>query len=176
MRLIPRTTTAVIVLGIVIGLAVGLGTHTFLYAKGWAYLTNNPQACAECHIMEDHYSAWLKSSHHTVATCNDCHTPHPFVAKYASKAYNGFFHSLAFTTGDFPDPLQIKSINRKITEHACVECHEGLVGSIGAHPEGLIAAVSGPSPGNSPDKVSCIRCHFDVGHPMRESAAGFDVR
>ena len=116
MRLIPRTTTAVIVLGIVIGLAVGLGTHTFLYAKGWAYLTNNPQACAECHIMGDHYNAWLKSSHHAVATCNDCHTPHGLIPKYASKAYNGFFHSLAFTTGNFPDPLQIKPINRKLTE------------------------------------------------------------
>lgn len=175
MRLIPRKTTAFIVLGILIGLAAGLGTHTFLYAKGWAYFTSDPQACAQCHIMDEHYAAWLKSSHHAVASCNDCHTPHGFIPKYASKAYNGFFHSLAFTTGDFPDPLQIKPINRRITEHACVECHIGLVESIGAHPEGLVATLAGPHDAGS-NKLSCIRCHFDVGHSLRESAAGYDVR
>jgi nitrite reductase (cytochrome c-552) len=52
--------------------------------------------------MEDNYSAWLTSSHHTVATCNDCHAPHDLLGKYPIKATNGFFHSLAFTTGDFP--------------------------------------------------------------------------
>lgn len=175
MRLVPRTTTAVIVLGVIIGLAVGLGTHTFLYAKGWAYFTNDPQACAQCHVMDEHYDAWLKASHHAVASCNDCHTPHGFILKYASKAYNGFFHSLAFTTGDYPDPLQIKPINRKITENACVECHAGLVESIGAHPESLVASLAG-SRGAASDKLSCLRCHFDVGHSLRESAAGYDVR
>lgn len=28
-------------------------------------------------------------------------------ASYLAKASNGFWHSLAFTTGTFPDPLQI---------------------------------------------------------------------
>jgi cytochrome c nitrite reductase small subunit len=48
-------------------------------------------------VMEDNYSAWLTSSHHTVATCNDCHAPHDLVGKYAIKATNGFFHSLVIT-------------------------------------------------------------------------------
>ncbi len=48
---------------------IGLGTYTFLYAKGYSYLTNNPEACANCHVMHP-YEAWLKSSHHSVASCN----------------------------------------------------------------------------------------------------------
>ena len=57
-----------------IGLAIGIGAYTFVYAKGGSYLTNDPAACANCHIMDEHYAAWQKSSHHAVAGCNDCHT------------------------------------------------------------------------------------------------------
>jgi hypothetical protein len=91
--------------GVALGVAVGGGLYTFVYAKGGSYLTNNPQACANCHIMQDHYDAWIKSSHRSVATCNDCHTPPGLIPKYLTKAENGFFHSLYFTTGNFPDPL-----------------------------------------------------------------------
>ena len=94
-----------IVLGVLIGSMVGLGLYTFVYAKGYSYLSNDPKGCANCHVMEANYSAWLTSSHHTVATCNDCHAPHDLVGKYAVKATNGFFHSLAFTTGEFPDVI-----------------------------------------------------------------------
>jgi len=68
-------TFARVVLGISIGLAVGVGGYTFLYAGGGSYLTNNPAACANCHVMREHYDGWVASSHRSVATCNDCHTP-----------------------------------------------------------------------------------------------------
>jgi cytochrome c nitrite reductase small subunit len=51
-----------VLLGIAIGLAVGIGGYTFIYAKGYSYLTNDPAACANCHIMNEHYAGWLKSS------------------------------------------------------------------------------------------------------------------
>ena len=35
----------------------------------------------------------MKSSHHSAATCNDCHTPHNLFGKCAVKANNGFWHS-----------------------------------------------------------------------------------
>src|SRR5688572_28285981 len=94
-----------VVVGAVLGTALGVAGYTFIYAKGHSYLTNNPAACANCHIMQEHYDGWLKSTHRSVATCNDCHTPPGVVGKYWTKADNGFFHSLAFTTGDFPEPL-----------------------------------------------------------------------
>jgi cytochrome c nitrite reductase small subunit len=62
-----------LILGVSIGMAIGLGVYTFVYAKGASYLTNNPASCANCHIMNEQYDGWLKSSHRAVATCNDCH-------------------------------------------------------------------------------------------------------
>ncbi len=146
------TTIKGIAVGSVLGLAIGIGGYTFIYAKGASYLTNNSAACANCHIMQEHYDGWIKSSHRSVASCNDCHTPGNMVGKYWTKADNGFFHSLAFTTGDFPDPLRIKPRNRKITENACLKCHKDI-----AHD--ILAVGQGSEP------LSCVRCHREVGHP-----------
>jgi cytochrome c nitrite reductase small subunit len=43
-----------------IGLVIGIGGYTFLYTKGISYLTDNPAACANCHIMREHYDGWIK--------------------------------------------------------------------------------------------------------------------
>ncbi len=140
-----------IAIGIIIGIAAGVGGYTFIYAKGYSYLTNNPASCANCHIMQEHYDGWIKSSHRAVATCNDCHTPPGFIAKYATKASNGFWHSFAFTSGRFPEPLRIKPHNREVAERACRKCHQEIVEAIeGPHSDGY--------------NLSCIRCHSSVGH------------
>lgn len=143
-----RTIQAIIV-GVAMGSAVGIGAYTFSYAKGGSYLTNNPAACANCHIMNEQYDGWTKSSHHAVAVCNDCHAPANFFAKYAVKAENGFRHSLAFTTGNFHEPIEIKPHNLAIAENACHKCHQEIVDAIES---------------NHTEKVSCIRCHQSVGH------------
>lgn len=143
------------VLGIAVGLAIGVGGYTFIYARGGSYLTNDPGACANCHIMQEHYDAWIKSSHRSVAVCNDCHTPPGFVAKYATKASNGFWHSFAFTSGRFPDPLRIKPHNREITEQACRKCHSEIVDAI-------------ETPHKEAQVLSCVRCHTSVGHQVRD--------
>ena len=103
-----KLTVVIIVIGVLVGLGAGLGAYTFVYAKGYSYLTNDPAACANCHVMESYYSGWLKGPHRAVAACNDCHTPHNFVGKYATKASNGFWHSFYFTTGAYPDNLEIR--------------------------------------------------------------------
>ena len=87
---------------VLLGMALGLGAYTFAYAKGWSYMTNDPRACANCHVMNEQYDGWLKSSHRSVAVCNDCHVPHNFVGKYVTKATNGFWHSYYFTTRHVP--------------------------------------------------------------------------
>ncbi|RYE57570.1 MAG: hypothetical protein EOP20_07245, partial [Hyphomicrobiales bacterium] len=77
----PQTKVTVLlgaVIAVSIGAAVGLGGYTFVYAKGASYLGNDPNACANCHVMQDHLDGWYKSSHRSVATCNDCHTPAGF--------------------------------------------------------------------------------------------------
>jgi cytochrome c nitrite reductase small subunit len=130
----------------------GLGFFTFGYGEGYAYLGNNPQSCANCHVMQESYDSWLKSSHHNVAVCNDCHTPHDNIfAKYLTKADNGFFHSLAFTTGDFKDPIQIKARNSRVVQESCLSCHRDLVNHM------LPTEAGG-------DMLSCVHCHASVGH------------
>ena len=68
------------------GLALGVGGYAFYYAKGSSYMGNDPATCANCHVMNAHYSAWLAGPHHQVATCNDCHTPAGTISKYTVKA------------------------------------------------------------------------------------------
>ena len=68
--------------------------------------------------MRDHYDGWQKSPHHAVTTCNDCHTPHDFVGKYATKADNGFWHSKAFTPPEYHDPPVIRPKNAVSVQNA----------------------------------------------------------
>lgn len=139
-------------LALITGGAAGVGAYTFAYADGASYLTNDATACSNCHVMQPFFDAWTKSSHHAVATCNDCHAPHDSViGKLVTKATNGFNHSMAFTTGRFHEPIQISSSNRKVTEGTCRACHQDIVYAID----------SSPRDGQT---LSCIRCHVDVGH------------
>ena len=141
-----------VVIGVAFGVVAGIGGFTFIYAKGYAYLTNDPAACANCHVMREQFDGWVKSSHRAVAGCNDCHTPHNFVGKYYTKARNGFWHSFYFTTGGFHEPIRINEFNHKVTESACRSCHQNVVQAI----EGGHADMGG--------ELSCTRCHSNVGH------------
>lgn len=149
-----QTTMGLMVFGVLIGLAAGIGGFTFVYAKGFSYLTNAPEACANCHVMRDYYAAYQKSSHHSVAVCNDCHTPPEFVGKYLTKGLNGFHHSYAFTAQNFQDALRITPRNEKIAETACRHCHADIV-------EAMVGSTA------ESKNVSCIRCHGAVGHQRR---------
>lgn len=140
----------------VVGSLLGVGLFTFGYAKGYAYLFDDPAACVNCHVMKDQYEGWHKGSHANVATCNDCHTPHNnIIAKYANKGYNGFFHGLGMTTGNHPDNIQIKPINLKITEEACLYCHAELTSQ-------MRSTRIGQGPHNTTQ--SCLECHSNIGH------------
>lgn len=144
---------------LLLGAATGLGAFTFVYAKGYSYITNDPAACANCHIMDDHFAAWSRSSHAARAVCNDCHTPHgSMLDKYTVKAKNGFWHSFYFTTGDFPDPIRITEPNEEVVEEACRYCHERIT-------ESVDHGVSPDDGGAEP--LDCTRCHRYVGHMVR---------
>ncbi len=138
-------------LGIALGILCGLGIFTFGYAQAGSYLTDNPAACANCHVMKEQYQGWMKASHRQAAVCNDCHTPAGFLGKYGTKALNGVMHSWAFTTGWFPDEIRIGHRNQGVAEGSCLKCHAAIVDGLRAvrqHREG----------------VSCLGCHARVGH------------
>jgi hypothetical protein len=52
MRLAP---TALVAAAALVGVAGGLGLYTFVYAKGHSYITNDPAACSNCHVMSDQH-------------------------------------------------------------------------------------------------------------------------
>lgn len=135
---------------VALGVFGGVGLATFDYAEGTSYLSTDPAACANCHIMQPQYDSWQKASHHTVAACVDCHLPHDFVGKYLAKAENGWNHSRAFTTQDFHEPILINDKNADILHANCLQCHADFV-----HAQG------GPSTDETP---RCVRCHATVGH------------
>ena len=144
-----------LLLVVLLGMMSGLGVFTFGYGQGASYLSNDPASCANCHVMQGHYDSWLNSSHKNVATCNDCHLSHHPVGKWIVKGDNGFFHSLAFTTGAFHEPIQIKARNKVVTQNACLHCHGDFVHQmLPAQPGG--------------DMLSCVHCHSDVGHRLRD--------
>lgn len=149
-----RVGLPILVISVLTGMIFGVGSFTFVYGKGWSYLTNDPKACMNCHIMTEQYNGWVKSSHHAFTTCNSCHTPKNIVAKYIVKGINGYEHSLAFTTGNFPDPIKIKKLSFKVTQNACIDCHSKLW-------EGPRSMYSS----HIKDKGrQCMHCHQSVGH------------
>lgn len=141
-----------LLLAVLLGMLLGVGAYTFHYAEGFSYLSTDPKACVNCHIMRPQYDSWLKASHHTVAGCVDCHLPAEGVEKYLAKAINGWNHSKAFTLQDFHEPIQITPANARILQDNCVRCHgefvhEQVAGATTAH-----------------GAIRCVHCHRTVGH------------
>jgi cytochrome c nitrite reductase small subunit len=134
-----------------IGLVGGLGIFTFGYAEGGSYLSKDPRACANCHVMNDQYASWSRGPHHATATCADCHLPHDLVGKYIAKVENGYHHSKGFTLEDFHEPIMIKPKNQAILQQSCLHCHGDFVHEL------LGNAKASEAP-------PCVHCHRGVGH------------
>jgi len=150
---VPRAVARTVRLAVagLLGAAIGVGGFTFVYARGASYLGNDPASCTNCHVMREQFDGWVKSSHRAAATCNDCHAPHSLVPKLLVKAENGFRHSLAFTTGRFPEPIHITPRNLAVTEATCRSCHGAIVSAIDPwHAAGR--------------ELACVRCHPSAGH------------
>jgi cytochrome c nitrite reductase small subunit len=135
-----------------LGIPAGVGAFTFVYAKGFSYLSPDPRACVNCHIMNQQYDAWLKSGHRHAATCVECHLPHAGLAKWTTKAEHGFRHSAAFTLQNFKEPIEITARDRGIVQVNCVRCHEALVHAVAT------------SPGPVAHELNCLHCHASAGH------------
>ncbi len=154
----PRSLWA---LGLLAGVGLGVGLYTMYYAHALSYMSDDPEVCVNCHIMQPQYDSWLKASHHTVATCVDCHLPHDFVGKYLAKGANGWSHSVAFTLQNFHEPIQITPGNAAILQESCIGCHDDLVHGLAA---GAVATDS--------HAVQCVHCHSGVGHGERFGLGG----
>jgi cytochrome c nitrite reductase small subunit len=148
----PVTNTPLFLLLIcALGIPAGIGGYTFLYAKGLSYLSSDPKACVNCHIMNENYDGWMKSGHRHTATCVDCHLPQD-LAKWPIKADRGFKHAVAFTLQNFKEPIEITAGDRAIVQDNCSRCHGELVHAVIE------------SPGQHEQPLLCLHCHSGAGH------------
>ncbi|HUR28218.1 MAG TPA: cytochrome c nitrite reductase small subunit [Planctomycetota bacterium] len=144
------------------GVCLGVAGFTFDYAEGTSYLSRDPRACANCHIMQSQFDGWQKASHHTVAVCADCHLPQHGLEKWIAKASNGYRHSKTFTFQDFVEPIHMTARNAEILQANCERCHADLL-----HDQ--LASR------REDDPLSCVHCHRSVGHGPRAAMGGFDT-
>lgn len=138
-----------------VGVLVGLGVFTFGYAGGVGYFGHESETCNQCHAMNKQYEAWQRGPHKTVTTCQSCHAPHDNLVDWAvNEADNGFWHSLKFTTGWYPENIKIRDVNKVVVEHNCRTCHGSFTSNI--------EFIHGDR--DASQQVSCIKCHAQVGH------------
>jgi cytochrome c nitrite reductase small subunit len=157
-----RRRWAALVVVAVAGASFGIAGFTFNFAEGLSYLSNDPGACINCHVMQEHYDGWLHASHAANATCNDCHVPHDsLISKYYVKAEHGYRHSKGFTFNDFHEPIQITPGSRAVVVDNCVRCHTTMTGDTTVHGR---AHPGGYDRAEGLVRADCLHCHSRVGH------------
>ncbi|OPZ82922.1 MAG: Cytochrome c-type protein NrfH [bacterium ADurb.Bin429] len=108
-----------------LGVVAGLGLLLVRVSEMPSYLSDDPRACVNCHIMRPQYSTWEHSSHRQAATCNDCHVPHDSVIrKYAFKAKDGLRHATIFTLRAEPQAIHATPASAAVIQENCARCHE----------------------------------------------------
>lgn len=152
----------------IVGVSAGICLYTFNYAEGLSYLSEDPNACINCHVMQEQFDGWQHASHHRNATCNDCHVPHDSLAhKYYVKAEHGYRHSKGFTFNDFHEPIQITPGSRQVVVDNCIRCHAQIAADTTVLTGGT---AGGAAPGIpslhslTAQSADCLHCHTRVGH------------
>lgn len=107
-----------------IAVVIGMGLFMAKESRITSYLSDDPQACVNCHVMTSVYNSWMHSSHREWANCNDCHVPHDNVFnKYYFKAKDGLYHASVFTARAEPDVIEMKEASQEVVQNNCIRCH-----------------------------------------------------
>ncbi|UXX78321.1 cytochrome c nitrite reductase small subunit [Reichenbachiella carrageenanivorans] len=143
---------------VLVGLIVGMGFYVIHLSKAEAYLSDDPVACINCHVMTTEYVTWNHSAHRNVATCNDCHVPHDNVFnKYYFKAKDGLYHASVYTLRIEPQAITMRQPSKEVVQNNCVRCHMGQVTDVK-----MTAWVE--SHQESRTSRLCWECHRDTPH------------
>lgn len=111
--------------------ALGVLGYLLNTSQAFSYLSSDPVACINCHVMNSQYATWQHSSHRQAATCVDCHLPTDNVVdKYVAKARDGWNHSVAFTLNTYEQNIQVSAHGSARIQENCRSCHARLVENI----------------------------------------------
>lgn len=140
-----------------VGMACGFLSFAAVRAGAVAYLSNEPSACAGCHLMRPRHDSWSRSGHKMVASCNDCHAAHSGATRFVSQGMSGLRHATVDTLDEDSAASLANRTTKETVEAACRRCHHRVVGAMLAR---------------AGDKASCVSCHESVGHAKGVSLAG----
>lgn len=144
---------------LLLGIITGLGIYIFIVSNAVSYLSDEPETCINCHVMNSQYASWQHSSHRETANCNDCHVPHNnFLNKYYFKAKDGMRHASIFTLRMEPQVIRIKEAGKKVVFNNCIRCH----GSLLEVPH--LQAVAGSDYMTHRTDRFCWDCHKETPH------------
>jgi cytochrome c nitrite reductase small subunit len=130
-------------------------------SRAFSYLSDEPSACVNCHIMTPYYHSWMHSSHGLQATCNDCHVPQDnVVRKYAFKAKDGLYHASIFTLRAEPQVIRPKDASRAVIMQNCIRCHTQL------NTEFVKTGMIEYAQVKEGEGKACWDCHREVPHTM----------
>ena len=141
-------------------IAVALFVYLVNASKALSYLSKDPKACINCHVMNTQYATWQHSSHAQRASCIECHLPtDSFVGKYMAKARDGWNHSVAFTFNTYEPRIQISEDGANRVQANCISCHRTLTSVIREDQDRYHDFT-----GTTPQDRNCWDCHRDVPH------------
>lgn len=166
----------IVVFGAVLSLlvAASLFVYTVYASNMLSYLSNDPKACINCHVMNSAFASWEKSSHKNVAGCVDCHLPvDSFLAKYTSKAKDGWNHSVAFSTNSYEQSLLITEDGANRVQANCIRCHTSTNETLRMNADKYHSGEDG----SLKSSRKCWECHQYVPHGKGNSliAAPFSL-
>lgn len=164
-RLLPSRKWKIIAI-VLLGVIGGNGMLFLYVLRAHTYLSDDPAACVNCHIMAPYYATWFHSSHSRDATCNDCHVPHEnVVKKWVFKGMDGMRHVAVYLAKGESQVLQAIPESSKVIMNNCIRCHTQLntefvkTGRINY----MLAQVG--------EGKACWDCHRDVPHGGKNSLA-----
>jgi cytochrome c nitrite reductase small subunit len=113
---------------IVSAIFLGLVFYLMHISRFTSYLSDDAEACVNCHIMTPQYASWVHSAHREVTNCNSCHVPHDNIFNtYYFKAKDGMRHATIYTMRAEPQVIFIKPAGVKVVQENCVRCHHETV-------------------------------------------------
>ena len=137
---------------LMLGIMAGLGLVIIHVSRATSYMSDDPETCANCHVMNTAYLTWQHSNHAEVAVCNDCHVPHSSVAAHwGFKARDGLWHATVFTMRWEPEVIRLSSGAAPVVEENCCRCHARVLSDLDNPCR--------PRPG-----ARCWDCHRDIPH------------
>ena len=146
-------------------IAIAVFGYLIQTSQALSYLSTDPLACINCHVMNPQYATWQHSSHRNVATCVDCHLPSDStVDKYMAKARDGWNHSVAFTFSTYDQNIRVSEDAEKRIQKNCRSCHARLVENIVANQQRYHDFSN-----TEASERKCWDCHRDVPHGRARS-------